>query len=450
MSDTQGAARILICEYEVLVAADLESRLRGLGYTVCGKADSGEKALELVEQQQPDLVMLDIFLKGEMDGADTAKVIRDEWGIPVVFLTPSLIACSRLTFPFGYILKPFGDRDLQTITEMALNVAEMDAERRHAEAALSREKEMLSRTESIAHIGSWEWEIARDKVVWSKELFRIFQMKPSSTAPSWIEQTNLYHPDDFGLLKDAVEKAIVDGTPYELELRAIRKDGEIRLCDARGFPEKDTNGQVQRLFGFLQDITERKEAEKKRRESERQYRELIQKTQAAIVVHGPDTRIITCNSKSQEILGLTEDQMLGRGTIHPGWKFFDATGENLDISDYPVNQVLATQQPLRDFTGGIYRPRTDDIVWVLVNADPVFDCEHNLQQVIVTFVDITARKKAEEALTKSEAFLNVTGRMAKVGGWEIDAGTHDANLTERTPGFHTACARTVWRHFIQS
>ena len=65
MSDTKEKARILICEDEVLIAADLASRLKSLGYTICGKVTSGEKALELVEQHPADLVMMDIVLKGE-------------------------------------------------------------------------------------------------------------------------------------------------------------------------------------------------------------------------------------------------------------------------------------------------------------------------------------------------------------------------------------------------
>jgi YesN/AraC family two-component response regulator len=76
--DTQGKARIVICEDEVLIAKDLESRLKTIGYTIVGKATSGEKALELVEQHQPDLVMMDIFIQGEMDGIEAAEIIHNK------------------------------------------------------------------------------------------------------------------------------------------------------------------------------------------------------------------------------------------------------------------------------------------------------------------------------------------------------------------------------------
>ena len=85
MTESIGIAKILIVEDEVLIAADLASRLKKLGYTICGQAASGEKALELVEKQQPDLVMMDIVLQGGMDGIDAAEVIWDKLGTPVVF-----------------------------------------------------------------------------------------------------------------------------------------------------------------------------------------------------------------------------------------------------------------------------------------------------------------------------------------------------------------------------
>jgi PAS domain S-box-containing protein len=135
-------------------------------------------------------------------------------------------------------------------------------ERKEAEDALRKSQKMLARTESIAHIGSWEWGIDTDTVTWSEELFRIFQLDPDERAPSWAEHPKLYHPEDFETLRQAVEAAVTDGKPYEMELRAFRKDGETRVCQARGFAELRSNGKPVRLFGSLHDITDRKRMEK--------------------------------------------------------------------------------------------------------------------------------------------------------------------------------------------
>ena len=271
MPDIQGKARILICEDEVIIAADLESRLRKLGYTITGKTTRAERALDLLEQNQPDLVIMDIVFEGVTDGIDVAEIIRDKWGIPVVFLTAyadsDRLERAKLTYPFGYLLKPFRERDLKITVEMALYTAKVDAERRKAEKALSRSQMMLARTEEIANVGSWEWDIKEDRVIWSDELFRIFKLDPSNGAPSWAEHNSLqlYHPDDLAILGQAANLAVEEGTPYELELRAQRRDGETRICLAKGFAEFGSDGNVERLFGSLQDITERKRAEEELR-----------------------------------------------------------------------------------------------------------------------------------------------------------------------------------------
>jgi len=139
--------------------------------------------------------------------------------------------------------------------------------RKEAEELLRSKQLMLARTEGIAHVGSWEWDIATDTVTWSDELFRIFQRGPQEGAPSFAEHPAFYHPDDMARLQKAVEAAVADGTPYELELRAIRKDGETRVCVARGVAEMSQGGRPVRLFGSLQDITERKLSEEKLQKS---------------------------------------------------------------------------------------------------------------------------------------------------------------------------------------
>jgi two-component system, cell cycle sensor histidine kinase and response regulator CckA len=147
-------------------------------------------------------------------------------------------------------------------------------DRRRAEEALRHEHMMLARTEGIAHVGSWEWDVATDTVSWSDELFRIFQRDPREGAPSFAEHSALYHPDDMGRMRQAVEACVAEGVPYELELRAIRKDGETRVCVGRGFAEMAPGGRAVRLFGLLQDITERKRADEERAAIEVQNRQL--------------------------------------------------------------------------------------------------------------------------------------------------------------------------------
>lgn len=115
---------ILVVEDESIVSKDIQHSLKKLGYHVVGAAATGEKALELVRSERPDIVLMDIMLKGDMNGIETAEIIRNELAIPVVFLTAyadeSTLAKAKVTEPYGYIIKPFKEIDLHTSLEMAI------------------------------------------------------------------------------------------------------------------------------------------------------------------------------------------------------------------------------------------------------------------------------------------------------------------------------------------
>ena len=116
--------QILVVEDEYAIAANLRLELTDLGYEVAGVAASGEEAVQLAEQTQPDLVLMDIALPGNLDGVEASEDIPDRYDIPVVFLTayadePTLRR-AKLTEPYGYLVKPYAERELRTTIETAL------------------------------------------------------------------------------------------------------------------------------------------------------------------------------------------------------------------------------------------------------------------------------------------------------------------------------------------
>ncbi len=125
-----STATILVVEDEAITAKDLEATLQDLGYAVCGIASAGEEALQKADTGRPDLVLMDIVLQGEMDGIEAAERIRANWGIPVVYLTAhsdrETLRRASITEPYGYIVKPFNDRELHSNVEMALYKSRMD------------------------------------------------------------------------------------------------------------------------------------------------------------------------------------------------------------------------------------------------------------------------------------------------------------------------------------
>lgn len=123
--DDQALPRVLIVEDEAIVSKDIERSLKRMRYAIAGKASSGEEAIEFALEQRPDLVLMDIMLKGQMSGIAAADRIRAATGAPVVFLTAyadrSTLDQAKQTEPYGYVLKPFTDAALHSALTMALH-----------------------------------------------------------------------------------------------------------------------------------------------------------------------------------------------------------------------------------------------------------------------------------------------------------------------------------------
>ncbi|HHS12392.1 MAG TPA: response regulator [bacterium] len=133
--------RLVIVEDEIIVAEDLAGTLTRQGYEIIGHASTGPEALRYCQVLHPDLVLMDIVLKGMMTGIDTAQRIKEEFDIPVIYVTAyadeKTLEQAKTTGPFGYILKPFTERELKSTIEMALYKHAMDRKVREKEAWLS-------------------------------------------------------------------------------------------------------------------------------------------------------------------------------------------------------------------------------------------------------------------------------------------------------------------------
>lgn len=140
------------------------------------------------------------------------------------------------------------------------------------------------------------------------------------------------------------------------------------------------------------------------RASETRYRSLIEKVQAAILLHDALGCILASNSLAQELLGLSGEFLLGKTLDDPYWHFLREDGSVMPVAEYPVSVVLATGQPLRDRVAGISCPDREYVSWVLVNAEPEYENSEKVARVIVSFVDITERKRGEEASRKAGAY----------------------------------------------
>jgi signal transduction histidine kinase len=137
------------------------------------------------------------------------------------------------------------------------------AERARAGEALERAAVGLSEAQALAHVGSWEWDVAEDVVTWSDELYRIYGFEPGSAAVTYDLFLSRVHPDDRAFVEDAVQRAYVDGQPFAFEHRIVLPDGAERLLASRGRVVGD-GGRAVRMVGTGQDITEQRQVERLR------------------------------------------------------------------------------------------------------------------------------------------------------------------------------------------
>jgi CheY-like chemotaxis protein len=128
--------KIMVVEDESIIAEDIRMSLIKKGYDVPFVVSMGEVAVEKVKENKPDLILMDIMLAGKMDGIETASAIRSKFDIPVIFLTAycdeNILARAKITEPFGYLIKPFKDRDLFITIEMSLYKHKMEKELRRS------------------------------------------------------------------------------------------------------------------------------------------------------------------------------------------------------------------------------------------------------------------------------------------------------------------------------
>jgi PAS domain S-box-containing protein len=178
---------------------------------------------------------------------------------------------------------------------------------------------------------------------------------------------------------------------------------KVRSGDARArssLTGADEAAQIAREFnGMLDAVATRDFA---LHSSEVMFRALLQKLQVAVIVHGADTRIRTCNRLAQQLLGLSEEQITGKEARDPEWRFLREDGSPLPPDEYPVSRVMATHQPIRDTIIGVSRPDLRTELWTLVGADPVLNEQGGIEQVVVSFVDISERKRTAEQVRQSE------------------------------------------------
>lgn len=246
----------MVVEDETIVSLDLQSRLRSMGYEIVDAVGTGEEAIAKAGEHRPDLVLMDVGLRGQIDGVQAAEQIKKSYQIPVIYLTASsdekTIQRAKLTEPFGYILKPFEDRELHSHIEIAVY-------KHGSETKLRRREERYSLAAQGADDGLWDWNLDDDTIYFSPRLETMLGYSPGElqrNARAWFSKV---HPADRKRIKKSVVAFLRgDKQNFQLEYRIRHKTGDYRWMLTRGLGLRAPDGKVFRMAGSQTDITDRK------------------------------------------------------------------------------------------------------------------------------------------------------------------------------------------------
>jgi PAS domain S-box-containing protein len=410
-------ASILIVEDEAIVAGDLAKKLRRLGYSVAGITGFGEKAVSLAQELQPNLVLMDVRLSGSMDGIDAAERIRRECSVPVIYLTSysdrATVERAKITEPFGFILKPFEERELESHIEMALY--------KHRAELRLRESEQKWAT-ILASIG--DAVIATDmagRVIFMNAVAEDLTGWTTSEAVNQPVQTvfHIISETSRQTMEDPVSKVLESGMVVGLANHTllVRKDGREAPIDDSGAPIIDRQGKTTGVVLVFRDITERRRAEESLRKSEEWLRVTLGSIGDAVIASDAKGNVTFLNPVAASLTG---------------WSPEEAQGQLFGRVFRVVNEL--TQEPGEDLVKWVLREnrivelanhtalisKTGRVVPVEDSAAPITDIDGKPAGVVVVFHDVTEKRRAEEALRESHREFAAIFERSIVGKAQVD------------------------------
>jgi PAS domain S-box-containing protein len=197
------------------------------------------------------------------------------------------------------------------------------------------------------------------------------------------------------LLKIQVKRATVKIVEREAEIRLKNEELES-LNDELNSTLEEMEAATEELISTSESL----------RHSEEKFRNLVRDMQVGVLIQGPKSEILMSNRKAHELLGLSEDQLLGKTSFDPDWNVIHEDGSNFPGETHPVPEAIASRRAVHDVVMGVYRPASGDRVWMIVYAEPELNSDGSVSHVVCTLIDITRLKRSEEALRKSEDYLN--------------------------------------------
>lgn len=384
--------KVVIVEDESIVAMDLKQLLIKFGYNVAAIFSSGEQAIAGMKQLQPDIILMDIHIKGALDGIETAAHLSREMRTPIIYLTAhaeeATLDRARATKPYGYLLKPFSDRELHATLQMAL-------ERRGLDLELHNSEERLRMALDAANMGSWEMDTRQRDFFCAGLAAQLLGLSGESRQFNWESVFANIHHDDQAVVADHIRKSMADNIPCEVEFRRnnVASDQRWLKIQAKTFSAEEL-GTSNRLVGVVQDISSRKLAE----EQLRRAATVFESTQDGIVIVDKDLRVVTANQSYCRMTGYTIQDLIGRQ----------------QYSETTLPDVIATEMLASLRTHGLWRGEVPGFrkggeqLPMLINVAAVQDEAGNFTHYVIVASDLTSIHNAQQQLYQLAHYDPVT------------------------------------------
>jgi PAS domain S-box-containing protein len=479
-----GPKKILTVDDSPTYLHELSEELHKEGYDVI-PARSGKEALELLEVEQVDCILLDLLMP-ELSGQETCRIIKktSAWrNVPLLILTAveetkamveginagaddyipksSDFEVLKARLRAQLRRKQFEDEYRairERLSQKEIEAARAKAAQEIAEARASfepllRNEAWLNNVVRIAHLGAWDWDLAKNTQSWSDEQFRILGLEPGTVAPCYDRFLQALHAVDRERFAEAVKQSLAKEPRFQIDCRIVRPNRELRHAVCQGEICRNEADQPVRIIGTMLDITERQQAEEQLRKASLYTRGLIEASLDPLVTINRDGKITDVNSATELATGLARENLIGSDfsnyftdpdQAQQGYKAVFADGM---VRDYPL--------ALRHASG-----KTMD---VLYNATLFKNSAGEVEGVFAAARDVTERKRAERALRSlsacNESLMRATDEasllkricdlVVNVGGYRmawVGFAEHDEERTVRVvaeSGFEAGYLDTV-------
>jgi len=385
MSGEKAMPKIFVVEDEGVVRLDIQQKLQDLGYDVPGTAASGEAALEKVAKIRPNLVLMDIRLEGDMDGVETAQILYEHFGVPVVFLSAysdeNIVQQVKTAKSFGYILKPFDSQDLYRAIEIALYKHQADKELWESEERYRR---------LLEGIGQPVFIVDRDGQFLFMNQVAAGRLGGKTEDLVGKSMHDLFPEEVADGQLSTITQAIESGETQVLESKTVIL-GENRWYDSRIYPWRSKGREIDSALGISIDITTRKQAEEALQESEEKYRNLVEDMDEGIASVDEKEDFTFVNQAVSRIFRCPKEELIGKNLKE--WTTPEAYREILEQT--------SRRKAGRSDTYDLQIIRRDGTVKdLIVTTNPIVDENGQYSGASAIFRDITERKREEKALRR--------------------------------------------------